>query len=101
MHQIHFEWHSLLLNLSCVALIVLAGWFFIKHPKGRELSANARCEKSFYVLLYEIANTRDIKRLRYLEEQVDDFCEEFNGKAIHAEEYKEYLYSLIAQMQCA
>ena len=100
MHQTYFDGHQLLLNIACVILICLVGWFFIKHPKGLELSANARCERDFYLLLYAIVNAKDMKQLRYLEEQVIDFYNEYGGKALRAEEYKVDLLSLIAQMQC-
>ena len=89
----------LLMNLTAIAVVTLTAWFLAKHPKGKKLTINAQCERAYAILMYKILRCEDPLLYGSLEDEVQDFYNEFAGKALRANEYRKELYNLITRMQ--
>lgn len=90
---------QLFAHLAIMAIFILCAWFLIKHPAGRQLSLNARCERDYYLLINKIMACKNVRELTELESQVEDYYVEFGDKALNAKEYRDHLFNLITQIQ--
>jgi hypothetical protein len=88
-------------HLFIMAAVVASAWILMKGPWIKKPSINVACEKCYYVLMTRILTVRSAQDVRNLENDVDDFYNEFAGKALNAEEYKANLYALLSKVTYA
>jgi hypothetical protein len=88
-------------HLFIMAALVASAWVLMKGPWVKKPSINIACEKCYYVLMTRILAVQSAQDVRNLENDVDDFYNEFAGKALKAEQYKDYLYALLSKVKYA